>query len=509
MTGGGSIFDLGFVQSSEDIRGRKGGRGSGGRITHGFQLRCDLSLPSRLQINWDTGNSFHLTELTVAECDYDLEGFPQFYGEGIGKCNNGEDLISVTFTFSDQGPGYQDLADIIVQCYEWTSVIVGDYYEVTTEGGEVSIESDHRGRNNLDRGNHQAHDWDAGGPAGADVQAFVETALEEVTTVTITYKETSGIAPTDPYCTPLERGADSPGNDNELFEDGEIWVYTCTTTVETNQDSRYSGAGGNQFADGGARRASAVSSVSRTAATDHSAGTVSFTFSSSNHSQDTLSSPSPSGIPCDPLVRIDDDPGNDDDLFEPGETWVYTCSSLLTVPVDQDGASGSSGSADGSGTNSGQSGSTGGSNGSFGQSGSSGSSGQSGSAGGSSSSSGQSGSSGSSNGSSGQSGSVDGSSGSSGQSGSSGSSNGSSGQSGSVDGSSGSSGQSGSVGGTSSSSGQSGSSGSSSGSSGQSGSASGSNGSSGQSGSRRVVPQAALRRLPSRRPPHNPGGPST
>ena len=185
MTGGGSIFDLGFVQSSEDIRGRKGGRGSGGRITHGFQLRCDLSLPSRLQINWDTGNSFHLTELTVAECDYDLEGFPQFYGEGIGKCNNGEDLISVTFTFSDQGPGYQDLADIIVQCYEWTSVIVGDYYEVTTEGGEVSIESDHRGRNNLDRGNHQAHDWDAGGPAGADVQAFVETALEEVTTVTI------------------------------------------------------------------------------------------------------------------------------------------------------------------------------------------------------------------------------------------------------------------------------------------------------------------------------------
>ena len=396
MTGGGSIFDLGF---RNDIEGIRGGRGSGGRITHGFQLRCDLSVPSRLQINWDRGNSFHLTELTIAECGYNEEGYPEYHGVGVGRCN-GVDGFEVDFTFSDHGPGYQDLAGIIVQCGEWTSAIVGDSFEVTTESGEVWIESDHRAHNNLHLGNHQAHDWDTVGRTGAG-----DTTSVDGITVTFQYEETNGVTPTDPFCTPLVRRTDKPGNNDFVYELGETWVYTCSTTVLTNRVSQYATAGGNHSADGGARWASAASSVRRTVATDHSAGTVSFTFSMSNLSQNNLSSPSPSDTQCDPLLRMEDDPGNNDNVFEPDETWVYTCSNPLTAPVDQgssgsvegsgqSGSAGSSGSVEGSGQ-SGSAGSSGSGEGS-GQSGSAPGYGQSGSTGSSGTGYGQSGSTGSS-----------------------------------------------------------------------------------------------------------------
>ena len=187
------------------------------------------------------------------------------------------------------------------------------------------------------------------------------------------------------------RRTDKPGNNDFVYELGETWVYTCSTTVLTNRVSQYATAGGNHSADGGARWASAASSVRRTVATDHSAGTVSFTFSMSNLSQNNLSSPSPSDTQCDPLLRMEDDPGNNDNVFEPDETWVYTCSNPLTAPVDQgssgsvegsgqSGSAGSSGSGEGSGQSGsapgyGQSGSTGSSGTGYGQSGSTGSSG--------------------------------------------------------------------------------------------------------------------------------------
>lgn len=48
ITGGGSIFRL-----------------DGVRVTHGFELRCDANdKRQNLEINWDGGNNFHLTEIT-------------------------------------------------------------------------------------------------------------------------------------------------------------------------------------------------------------------------------------------------------------------------------------------------------------------------------------------------------------------------------------------------------------------------------------------------------------
>src|SRR5690349_25157664 len=84
MTGGGSIFSLAY--------------GGDPGITHGFELRCDLSRNSNLQVNdhavggWD----FHLKQLTSAVCIDDPAitpnppdaNFDTFIGEGTGVCRN-------------------------------------------------------------------------------------------------------------------------------------------------------------------------------------------------------------------------------------------------------------------------------------------------------------------------------------------------------------------------------------------------------------------------------------
>ena len=156
MTGGGSFFDR------------------DNRVTHGFQLRCDESGPNRLQVNWGKNNRFHLTSLVSFTCGVDDDGHPEFTGVGKGKCGDGT-IVDVTFKFSDHGePGNHDLADLFISCNLWTSAIEGTYDEVTSL-------SDHKASNHLDRGDHQAHDWDGGGRTGTDVQASGETASEEVT----------------------------------------------------------------------------------------------------------------------------------------------------------------------------------------------------------------------------------------------------------------------------------------------------------------------------------------
>lgn len=127
MTGGGSVFT-----------------DEGNRVTHGFQLRCDVeNTPQRLQVNFG-GNRFHLLELTSAECSENglteqppEAGFDTYEGEGTGRFN-GEEGATIEFTFTDDGePGDGDTASIVIR---------------DASGDVVLTVSD-----NLNRGNHQAH----------------------------------------------------------------------------------------------------------------------------------------------------------------------------------------------------------------------------------------------------------------------------------------------------------------------------------------------------------------
>ena len=124
MTGGGSIFTA-----------------DGARVTHGFELHCDLRLPNNLEINWGK-NRFHLTRLDSAACTDDPglsegqpgAGFDTFVGSGVGRLN-GVDGVTIEFRLTDAGEpgGGVDLA------------------EFSISGGALAATGV------LEKGNHQAH----------------------------------------------------------------------------------------------------------------------------------------------------------------------------------------------------------------------------------------------------------------------------------------------------------------------------------------------------------------
>ncbi len=131
MTGGGNITTT-----------------DGVKVTHGFNLPCDASEDSgNLQINWDSGNRFHLEDLVSAACVDDpavsphppAAPFDTHRGSGTGRFN-GEPGATATWIMVDAGePGTNDL---------WSLVIVDANGNTVLSFANKKLE---RG------GNHQAH----------------------------------------------------------------------------------------------------------------------------------------------------------------------------------------------------------------------------------------------------------------------------------------------------------------------------------------------------------------
>jgi hypothetical protein len=149
MTGGGSVF-------TED----------GMRVTHGFELHCDIDAgPNNLQVNFDR-NSFHLEQVTAVNCydDPRLDPLPRpapfdsLVGEGIGRFN-GQSGYRIWFKLTDAGePGTSDFAQLEIR---------------DPEGRLVLFVA-----GNLHNGNQQAHPENAApalqlaaAPATADADA--------------------------------------------------------------------------------------------------------------------------------------------------------------------------------------------------------------------------------------------------------------------------------------------------------------------------------------------------
>lgn len=107
MTGGGSVFMK-----------------DGTRVTHGFELHCDIAQgPNNLEVNWGKGNKFHLENLKSASCSDDQNitpnpppaGFDTYIGKGTGRYN-GISGATIEFTFTDAGePGKNDVAKMTIK----------------------------------------------------------------------------------------------------------------------------------------------------------------------------------------------------------------------------------------------------------------------------------------------------------------------------------------------------------------------------------------------------------
>lgn len=142
MTGGGSIFT-----SIGDT-----GVPPGTRITHGFELHCDVNRkPNNLEINIHagTGSRFHLEQLTFALCTDDptiepnppAAPFDTYEGEGTGRYN-GQPGATAEWIFTDAGePGTSDrIKRLIIR--DANSVVV---LSIPEPGHALTF------------GNHQAH----------------------------------------------------------------------------------------------------------------------------------------------------------------------------------------------------------------------------------------------------------------------------------------------------------------------------------------------------------------
>jgi len=100
MTGGGFIVDPVI-----------------GKITHGFELNCDVNRGGNLEINWGNGNKFHLETLAFALCTNNTAiagnkaGFNTYNGIGIGRFNSlGGVMASWTLTSGGKGNDFMQFS---------------------------------------------------------------------------------------------------------------------------------------------------------------------------------------------------------------------------------------------------------------------------------------------------------------------------------------------------------------------------------------------------------------
>ena len=159
---------------------RKGRFTGGGRVnisdtlfaTHGFELYCitlggggtlDLG-PNNLQVNWNTGEHWHLEDLTKGGCaDERWDPRPPrapidaYYGAGFGRLNGVSGAFACWRLTDDGEPGTNDLFSFRV----WApgeepnpDSAAGDPAECPSPDAEPVLQFTGL---RLERGNHQAH----------------------------------------------------------------------------------------------------------------------------------------------------------------------------------------------------------------------------------------------------------------------------------------------------------------------------------------------------------------
>ena len=171
--------------------------------------------------------------------------------------------------------------------------------------------------------------------------------------VTFTYRETNdgtdpigNVVVTGSLCGPASY-VSGDTNTNNLLDPGETWVFTCTTSI--------SGAGlhtDNATATGAAtdkqttpdEHASASVTLTTETPVVHTTltesanptsavvpTTVTFTYHETNDGNQSIGSVAVSGDLCGSATYVSGDT-NTNNLLDPGETWVFTCSKVISTP---------------------------------------------------------------------------------------------------------------------------------------------------------------------------------
>ena len=190
---------------------------------------------------------------------------------------------------------------------------------------------------------------------GIDIVKSVAPATIYVNgTVTYTFRVSNtgnitlgSVAVADNKCSPLTRtGGDA--NSNNRLEVGEIWIYTCSSTLAqdtvntatvTGQPVDGSGVpvpGVNPVSDQDTATVNVINPAIRivksaSASVVNQGDPVTYTLDVSNIGDDSLTSVATTDNKCAPLSGPTPvAPANANNILESGETWRYTCTAVLT-----------------------------------------------------------------------------------------------------------------------------------------------------------------------------------
>ncbi|MBP7961504.1 MAG: DUF11 domain-containing protein [Caldilineaceae bacterium] len=190
---------------------------------------------------------------------------------------------------------------------------------------------------------------------GIDIVKSVAPATIYVNgTVTYTFRVSNtgnitlgSVAVADNKCSPLTRtGGDA--NSNNRLEVGEIWIYTCSSTLAqdtvntatvTGQPVDGSGVpvpGVNPVSDQDTATVNVINPAIRivksaSASVVNQGDPVTYTLDVSNIGDDSLTSVATTDNKCAPLSGPTPvAPANANNILEPGETWRYSCTTVLT-----------------------------------------------------------------------------------------------------------------------------------------------------------------------------------
>ena len=199
------------------------------------------------------------------------------------------------------------------------------------------------------------------------------TVRANLDTVTYTYRESNdstggngttdldltSVSVTDDKCSPLARGTDDTGNNDNTLSVGETWVFTCAKTLAATTTNTATATGtdalgftitfcttapnATTICDAQEQAQATVTVISPAMSVAKSAApvvTATYSYGETNSGNVILTNPSVSDDKCSPVVQdthlvggVQRNTGdtNNDGKFDPNETWNFKCTATITL----------------------------------------------------------------------------------------------------------------------------------------------------------------------------------